>query len=309
MKLRRYKGNAILTPIEEHEWESRAVFNCAAVYLNGKVHIVYRGMSKEDISQLGYAVSDDGFRIRERLVEPIYRPRGEIEKYGCEDPRISRVGDRLYLSYTAFGETPGMRAKVRKSIQIAMTSITIEDFLNRKWNWTAPYYPFPGVDDKGAVIFPEKINGRWVMYHRIPPHIWVAYSQDLRYWHNSDIALSPRYDWEYYKVGTGAPPIKTEYGWLIIYHAVDRRLTYRLGYAIVAIDDPTRVIYRHPEPILEPELEFETQGEVSNVVFTCGAVLIGDTVFVYYGGADTVICVATAKLDEFLMPVKLYGIL
>ncbi len=309
MRLERYEGNPIITPIEGHDWESKTVFNCAAVHLAGKVHIVYRARDKGNISRLGYAVSEDGFKIEERLKEPIYMPQSDIEKYGCEDPRISVVGDRLRMSYTAYGETPGMEAKGRRSIQIAMTSISIEDFLRREWNWSKPYYPFPGVDDKGAVIFPEEFRGTYVMYHRIPPHIWVAYSEDLVHWYNSNILLSPRYDWDYFKIGTGGAPIKTDHGWLVIYHAVDKDMVYRLGYAVTAIDDPINVIYRHPEPILEPEKEFETQGDVSNVVFTCGAVLIGDTVFVYYGGADTVICVATAKLEDFLRPVKLWNVL
>lgn len=308
MKLKRYERNPILAPVKAHEWESRTVFNCASVYLEGKVHIIYRARDKEGVSRLGYAMSEDGFNIKERLSDPIYVPQGEIEKYGSEDPRISRVQDKLYMSYTAYGEMPGMDVKIKRSIQIAVTSIGIDDFLRQKWNWSKPYYPFPGVDDKGALIFPEKFKGQYVMYHRIPPHIWVAYSKDLRHWYNSNIVMSPQFEWEHFKIGTGAPPIKTDYGWLVIYHAVDKKMTYRLGYAITAIYDPTKVIYRHPEPILEPKREFETQGDVSNVVFSCGAVLIGDTVFVYYGGADTVICVATAKLEDFIRPIKLWGV-
>ncbi len=302
MKLERYSGNPVLKPIEGNEWESRAVFNCAAVYLDGRVHIVYRAQDGAGVSRLGYAMSEDGFHITTRLKEPVYTPGGEIEKYGCEDPRISVVGDKLYMSYVAYGEKPNMAAKVPRSIQIGITAIDIDDFLNHEWNWKEPYYPFPGVDNKGAVIFPHRFNGEYILYHRIPPHIWIAYSRDLRHWYNSSIILSPEYEWEYYKIGTGAPPIKTDYGWLLIYHAVDRTRTYRLGYFIASKDDPAEIIYRHPEPILEPEKEFETQGEVSNVVFTCGAVLVGDTVIVYYGGADTVICVATAKLEDFIKP-------
>lgn len=305
MKLKRYEDNPIMAPIPEHEWESKLVFNCAAIHLDGKVHIVYRARDQEDISRLGYAVSSDGFHIDERLSDPIYVPDGVIEQYGCEDPRISMVGDMLHMSYTSYGEVPGMVSKIGRSIQISMTSISVEDFVNRRWKWSKPYQPFPGVDNKGAVIFPEKINGEYVMYHRIPPHMWVAYSDDLRHWRDSSIVLSPRKEWEHFKVGTGAPPIKTDYGWLVIYHAVDKNMAYRIGYVIVDIDDPTKIVYRHPEPILEAEKEFELQGEVGNVVFTCGAVLIDDTVFVYYGGADTVICVATAKLEDFLLPVKL----
>jgi len=309
MKLKRFKDNPIISPIATNDWESKVVFNCGAVYLDNKVHILYRARSKDNISRIGYAVSNDGFHIDKRLAKPIYQGQDEIEKYGCEDPRISPVGDRLYLSYTAYGETPGMAVGVRQSIQIGITSITKKDFLAQNWHrWEKSYYPFPGVDNKGAVIFPEKINGEYIMYHRIPPHIWIAYSDDLRNWHDSSIALSPMFEWEYYKIGTGAGPIWTPYGWLIIYHAADRKIVYRLGYAIVALEDPKKVLYRHPEPILEPEKEFETQGDVANVVFTCGAVLIGDTVFVYYGGADTVICVATCPLSYFLRPLWLWGV-
>lgn len=295
MKLKRYEGNPILSPIKKNDWESECVFNCAAVSLDNKVHIIYRGSDKKGVSRCGYAMSEDGFSISKRLKKPVYYPKNEIEKLGCEDPRISVVEDRIYMSYTAFGEVPGMGVRVHKSIQIAITSIEIDDFLLCKWNWNKPYFPFPGVDNKGSVIYPGRFNGQYVMYHRIPPHVWVAYSEDLRHWYDSNILFSPQYKWEYFKIGTGAPSIKTDYGWLLIHHGVDKKKFYRLGYLITALDDPTRIIYRHPEPILEPEEDFELCGSVPNVVFTCGAVLIGDTVFVYYGGADTVICVATAK--------------
>jgi len=306
VKLKRYRGNPVLEPVKDHPWESRAVFNCGVVELGGEVHILYRGFDRQGISRWGYARSSDGLHITERLPDPVYGPSSDLDRLGCEDPRISRVGDRLMVSYTAYGVTPGMQAQVRRSIQVAITSIAAEDLANRRWNWAPPTYPFPGVDNKGAVIFPEPVGGRYVMYHRIPPHIWVAYSRDLRHWGDCNIVLSPQREWEYYKVGTGAPPIRTDEGWLVIYHAVDRHMVYRLGYVITALDDPTRVIYRHPDPILEPEREFETQGMVSNIVFTCGAVVLGDTVYVYYGGADTVICVATARLEEFLRPLRLW---
>ncbi len=308
MQLVRFEGNPILAPVKDHRWESYAVFNGGAVLLGGSVHIIYRGCDPERISRWGYARSDDGLHIHERLPDPIYVPHGDIERFGCEDPRISLVGGRLFVSYTAYGITPGMEGETRRSIQIAITSLDVEDMVHQRWRWTEPFYPFPGVDNKGAVIFPEHFAGRYVMYHRIPPHIWVAYSRDLRHWSDCSIVLSPRWEWEYYKIGTGAPPLKTEYGWLILYHAVDRRMIYRLGYAIAAPDDPSRIIYRHPYPILEPEREFETQGTVSDIVFTCGAVLKDGTVYVYYGGADTVVCVATAPLEDFLAPVRLWGV-
>ncbi len=302
-KLKRYEGNPILKPNPQNEWEEYVVFNAAAIYLDDKIHIIYRarnGREKGMISRLGYASTKDGFTIDERLPYPVYEPEGDWEKFGCEDPRIVQIGDELILTYTAYGIWPGMKTeKPKEIIQLAMNRIKVEDFLSKNWRWGKRYYPFLGVDNKHGILFPEKFGDKYVMYIRIPPHMWICYSKDLVHWKNLNILLSPQYEWEHFKVGGGAQPIKTEHGWLIIYHAVDRYMVYRLGFFFADLDDPSKIIYRHPEPILEPEKEFETQGDVANVVFTCGAVLKDGTVYVYYGGADTVICVATAEIDEF----------
>lgn len=297
--LKRYEGNPILAPIESHHWESKMVFNTAAIYLEGKVHLLYRARDKEkEISTFGYASSRDGFHIDERLTNPVFSPGGEIDCYGCEDPRITQIGTRLWVTYTAYGNVPGMKMG---SIQIGMTSIAVTDFLAKRWNWKERFYPLERVDNKDSAIFPERIKGDYIIIHRIPPHIWIARSDDLIHWRNHEIVMSPRGNgWEYFKLGAGGPPIKTDKGWLFLYHAVDKDMVYRLGYAILALDDPMKVIYRHPEPILEPVEICERTGVVANVVFSCGAVVIDGTVFVYYGGADTVIGVATAPLKDFL---------
>jgi len=311
MQLKRYEKNPIIKPIRKHKWESRVTFNAAAIYEGKKVHILYRARDKKMISRIGYASSDDGFRITERLSKPILGPQSDIEAYGCEDPRMVRIGNRIYVTYSAYGKNP-KRGKNKNliyshsGVQLVLTSISVKDFLNKNWNWAKRNYLLPGVDDKGAVIFPEKFNGKYLMYHRIPPHIWYAYSDDLINWYDHNILMMPqRHDWEFFKIGTGATPIKTKKGWLIIYHAASRKLVYRLGFAFADLKDPTKIIYRSPTPILEPDEEFETQGNVANVVFTCGVVLLGDEVFIYYGGADTVICVATAKLNDFFKAAKL----
>ena len=305
-KLKRYKGNPILKPIGNHVWESLMVFNCAALFKAGRVHLLYRGRgTKGGISKIGYASSSDGFQIDERLDSPVFEPESgnELECYGCEDPRLTEIGDRIYLSYTAYGRVLGMVPPF-DSIQIAITSISTRDFLDHRWNWGKRTYPFPLVDNKHACLFPEKIGGRWVMYHRIPPHIWVAYSDDLVKWKETSIVLSPKENWEYFKLGGGAPPIKTRDGWLFIYHAVEREWHYRLGAVLVDLNDPTKILKRSKDPILEPEEEYEVNGVVPDVVFTCGAVLIDDQVFLYYAGADTVICVATADLSELVASLE-----
>jgi len=163
---------------------------------------------------------------------------------------------------------------------------------------------WPERNDKDAVLFPKKIDGKYMILHR-PMHkepmgIWIAYSDDLIEWYGEREIMAPCENWEEKKIGAGAPPIKTEKGWLLIYHGVDEDSVYRLGAAMLSLDDPSKVIYRHPEPILEPERDYEIRGEVPNVVFTCGACEVGDKYYVYYGGADRVICVATVDKEDML---------
>jgi predicted GH43/DUF377 family glycosyl hydrolase len=137
------------------------------------------------------------------------------------------------------------------------------------------------------------------MLHRIHPDIWIAYSDDLIHWNGHRVIMTPRKGyWDSEKIGAGAPPIKTEKGWLIFYHGVDGDNVYRLGVALLDLEDPSIVLKRQEEPVLEPEKYYELEGIVPNVVFTCGAVEVNDTYYVYYGGGDYVIGVATVKKEE-----------
>ncbi|NQT33406.1 MAG: glycosidase [Candidatus Omnitrophica bacterium] len=302
MVLKRYDGNPILSPIRENLWESIMVYNAAAIYEGGKVHILYRAQgSKAGPSRVGYASSTDGFKVDERLDKPIFgpSPASDLDCFGIEDPRLTRIGDRIYMNYSAYGYNMGMVFPVKR-VQIGITSISVDDFLNKNWNWSERTYPFYLVDNKNSFFFPEKINGKFVMVHRIPPHMWIAYSDDMKTWENQKILMSPQFEWEYFKIGGGAPPIKTEKGWIVIYHGVDSHMQYRLGLALLDLEDPGKVIARLDKPFLEPETDYEVCGVVPNVTFTCGAVNIDDTLFVYYGGADTVVCVATAKIKDVL---------
>jgi predicted GH43/DUF377 family glycosyl hydrolase len=297
--LKRFKENPILSPITTHPWESYMAYNAAVLYEEGKFHIVYRAQGvKTGTSRFGYASTKDGFHIDSRLEEPIFLPDplNDLERT-VEDPRLVKIEDKIYLSYTAVGNIPRVGWG---SIQIAMTSINADDFLAHRWNWGKRIYPFPGVDNKHICLFPEKINSKWVMYHRIPPHIWVAYSDDLVNWKNCSIVMQPQEEWEYLKIGGGAPPIKLDEGWLVIYHAVDANIHYRLGAALIDLNNPEKVIARTKKPILQPEEEYERKGAVPNVVFTCGASVVDDTLFLFYAGADTVVCVATCKVKELL---------
>lgn len=301
--LERYKKNPILEPIIEHDWEALVVFNTAAVNINGTVHLVYRARGcKGGVSRCGYASSKDGFIIDERLDKPIFgvSPDSDVDCFGVEDPRIAIIGDRLYMTYSAYGMVPGMDRRI-KWVQIAISSISVDDFLNKRWNWSERIYPFPFTDNKDAAMFPEKIKGKYVLMHRIPQHIWIGFSEDLKEFRDNTIVMYPQgHGWEKWKIGGGATPIKTEKGWLIVYHAVDNKMCYRLGIAFLDLEDPTKVVYRHPEPVLEPGEEYEKIGDVSNVTFTCGCVEKDGQLLVYYGAADTVIGVAYADMKDVL---------
>lgn len=300
-QLKRYEHNPILKPIPEHDWEAIIVFNTAAINLDNKVHLLYRARGNiGGISRFGYANSKDGYKIDERLDKPIFTtsPDTDIDCFGVEDPRIAQIDDRLYMTYSAYGYTPGMY-RIQKWVQLAISTISVKDFLNKKWNWSERIYPFPFTDNKDAALFPQKFKGKFALMHRIPQHIWIGFSEDLKEWRDNSIVMYPLgRGWEYFKLGGGATPIKTEKGWLTIYHAVDQHMVYRLGLAFLDLEDPTKVIYRHPEPVLEPVEEFEKYGDVSNVVFTCGCVIKNEQLFVYYGAADTVIGVATASMKD-----------
>ncbi len=325
LSLERFSGNPILRPNIKNLWESKAVFNPAAIYEDGKVHILYRAIGEADISVLGYASSEDGLNIQERLDEPVYVPRepfegvNPVQTYsssisgiyvsggggmgGCEDPRLTRIGARIYLTYVAYdGYNPP---------RVALSSIRTEDFLNRNWDWAKPVLiSRPGVVNKNACILPELIGGKYVIYHRIFPNILIDFVDDLNFdgktrWLKGQYKIPARTlssDWDNLKVGAGPPPIKTKDGWLLIYQAVGTNDNYRykIGAMLFDLRDPTQVIARTKKPILEPIEWYENEGWKRGVVYPCGAVLIDDRLFIYYGGADAYVCVASVKLDYFL---------
>ncbi len=298
--------NPIITPNKDNTWESKATFNPAAIYLKNKFHILYRTLSNDNTSFIGYAMSKDGFSVSERLPEPIYVPREDFEmkkvndgNSGCEDPRITQIGKELYICYTAYDSIGPPR--------VAVSSIKVSDFLAHKWNWTKPsLITPPGVDDKDACIFPEKFKEGYFVVHRVGDEICGDYLKTLTFSDNvikkCIRIIGPRTNaWDSSKVGISAPPIKTKYGWLLIYHGVSKsHNTYRVGVLLLDLKDPATVIARSSDAIFEPEKDYEKVGIVNNVVFPCGLVLKGDILYLYYGGADKVTGVATMKLSILL---------
>lgn len=305
-KLQRFAGNPIISPRPEFAWESRATFNPAAIYEAGKVHILYRAMSQDNTSVLGYVQSEDGLHINERLTDPVYLPREDFEKKtkpyvnsGCEDPRLTKIEERIYMCYTAFDGTNPPR--------VALTSITVSYFLTKRWKWEKPQLISPpGVDDKDAFVFPKKIAGKYLIFHRIGISIWVDKVEGLNFtqgrWLGGQILASPRKGkWDNVKLGATGPAIETEKGWLLFYHGVSGEgMKYSLGAMLLDLEDPTKILARTENPLLEPEMPYEKEGNVPNVVFPCGNVVIGKNLFIYYGGADKVIGVAAAPLNLLL---------
>jgi len=320
----RFDGNPILEPKPEHRWESKAVFNPAALYEAGRVHLLYRAIGNSDTSVLGYASSADGLHFNERLEEPVYVPREPFEgvslasssnpaKYsssyvsgggwmgGCEDPRLTRIGDRVFMTYVAYDGYSPPRS--------ALSSIAYHDFLAKNWRWRKPVLISPpGVIDKNACILPEKVNVKYVVFHRVFPDILIDFLDDLDFdgktkWLKGEFKIGTRAEyWDSRKVAAGPPPIKTEKGWLLIYHAIGERApdSYKIGAMLLDSQDPTQVRARSPEPILEPQAWYEREGLKSNVVYPCGAAVIGERLFIYYGGADRVVCAASVNLDGLL---------
>jgi predicted GH43/DUF377 family glycosyl hydrolase len=320
-------GNPILHPRPSKAWESKQVFNAAAIYHNDSVHLLYRAVGDSDTSVLGYALSRDGFNIDERSEKPAYVPRAKFEHSslskkieikcspfesggggcgGIEDPRITKIDDKFYLTYVAYdGKSPP---------RIALSYISVKDFENKIWEkWSDPVLISPpGVVDKNACILPEKINGKYVIFHRIYPDILIDMVDNLDFdgesdWLKGTLRIHPRPDyWDSNKVGMGPPPIKTKEGWLAIYQAVgfQDNSRYKIGAMLLDLDDPSKVLYRCSHPILEPETHYENGGFKAGVVYPCGAVVIDKTLIVYYGGSDTYLAAATADLDQFLDELK-----
>ncbi len=301
----RAKENPILKPIAEHTWESKAVFNAAAFELGGMTHILYRAMGRDDTSVIGYATSKNGIKITERLPEPIYTPREDFEKKfhpgnsGCEDPRVTIIGSTIHMAYTAFDGVHATR--------VALTSISTKDFLARKWNkWTKPMLTTPdNVNDKDTCLFPEKIGGQYMLLHRIDPQLCADLLDTLDFQKQRLTRcieiMGPRPGmWDSVKIGIAGPPIKTKVGWLLIYHGVSKTSTYRLGAALLDLKNPTVVLSRTVDTILEPLEKYEVEGVIPRAIFSCGSVLQGDTLFIYYGGADTVMAVAKVSVKKLL---------
>ena len=331
MKLKKYPKNPIISPRTQSPWESACTCNPAAWYDGTKVQLLYRAGPDDERHPvyLGLAESSDGFRFKRVGRKPVFGPSADGFDAGCiEDPRVVRFGDVFYVIYAARMFPPGpywkntmpLNAYVPENMKGDTAPAAVKWNLTRSglasttdfrnWSRLGPITR-ADIDDRDAIIFPEKIGGRFAMLHRPSawvgpqygcekPSIWLSFSNDLLCWHEEHLLAQPAFDWEGCKIGGSTPPIRTDKGWLTLYHGVDSQFVYRTGALLLDLDNPLKILGRTPQPILEPEAEYECNGLVKNVVFPCGNVVIGDTLFVYYGAADTHCCVATVRLNELL---------
>lgn len=298
LKLQRSEKNPILTP-SNLPWEDMLVFNPAATMFKDKVYLIYRAMGKNDIySRLGLAISNDGINF-ERKKDPLYYGNGHTdESLGLEDPRIVKIDDTYYMTYTAVSGYLGKEVAKWKGKKPQIALSTTKDFK------TFVDYDviIPNVLGKNASFFPKKINEEyWFLYRVGLGKTYFAKSTTLTNWQNTHPVFEERSNmWDSVKCGIGTPPIETEKGWLLFYHGVDETNTYRLGIMFLDLENPLKILYRSPEPIFEPVEDYEKYGYINNVVFTCGAVEKDNRYFVYYGAADKVIGVATVEKQAVL---------
>ncbi|PDM39615.1 glycosidase [Parageobacillus toebii] len=286
------RGEGKLKIIDLHKDDSRFDFSDPRVifYNDSNRRVAYL----TSISYIRIARSKDGcnFTIDEK---PFIYPETKREAWGVEDPRVTQIDDTYYIQYSA-----------ASAEGIGVGLISTKDFVT--YERLGLIFP---PENKDVAIFPEKINGKYYALHRpVPkgvgrPEIWIAESDNLRYWGNHQylLGLSEK-GWESGRIGGSAVPFKTDKGWLEIYHAADKNDRYCLGAVLLDLNNPAKILAKTEEPILEPEEDYEKSGFFGNVVFTCGLVVEGDTVRIYYGAADESIAGAELSLQEIMSKLK-----
>jgi predicted GH43/DUF377 family glycosyl hydrolase len=320
--LNRSNHNPILKP-GTSPWTAEAVLNPAAAVFGGRTHLIYRAIGMDGVSRLGYASSPDGIVFDQRLPHPIYvashlRAPAEhisLRRYspvlypsggswgGYEDPRMVIIDDRVYVTFNMFENW---------ILRVAFISLPVDDFLAKRfYKWDGPHILSHGNRDKNWVLFPEKIHGKFAVLHSIigdtDDRVRIEYTDDLttlskRQFESPDPQKVPDRPiaWHMHVRSAGPPPLRTDRGWLVFYHANDRENhKYKVGAMLLDLADPTRIRARAAAPVLEPDYPYENHGK-PGIVYSGGATIQAGQLYVYYGGADKVVCVATANLKEFL---------
>ncbi len=335
--------HGVLLSKTDLEFENESVLNPAVIRQGDNVHIYYRAVSKGNHSSLGYCRLDGPLTLAERWEKPFMVPEFDFESQGVEDARITKIDDVFYMTYTGYDginargalatskdlmhfEKHGLIAPPVTyaefvSIVESSNKVNEEYWLNQKF-----YYQSTDIEkkkllwDKNIIFFPRRINNKLAFLHRLRPGIqlvtvnsiedltrefWVDYFHEL----HKHIVLDPLNKHDSAYIGGGCPPIETPHGWLVIYHGVERTeqgFVYSACAALLDIDNPTRVLARLPYALFSPEFDWELTGEVNNVVFPTGTALFGNTLFIYYGAADSHIATASVKLTDLIDELLTY---
>lgn len=304
MKLIRIAQNPVFLPNQLSDWDCNNVFNPGVIYNQGLFHMLYRAQGFDWISRIGYAVSPDGIHWN-RFSQPVFSTHDSIDSRGVEDPRLTCIDGIFYMAYTAYGRNHYEKdGSIAEGTGITPMLARSENLIT--WEIIGPLVK--GEFNKDHMLFPRKIRGCFTAFHRRDPNVWLAYSDDLYSWLEADMAQvygpRPDNDWDCFKVGSNGVPIETKYGWLCLYHGVDKAavgaFTYRTGVILLDLEDPTRVIHRPKRPIFWPEELWELRGDVPNVIFSCANPVVDGHVYFFYAGGDHVIGLATCELSELL---------
>lgn len=324
-------------------FENEGVLNPATILVGDTIHMFYRAVSLGNFSSVGYCTLKNPLVVHERFDTPIIFPQFDYEAHGVEDPRIVKIDDLYYLTYTAYDGVNALGALATSTDLvnwekkgIIVPQMTYAEFshlaeskgmINEKYlrynehhrvieREGKPVYLW----DKNVIFFPRRINGKLHFLHRVKPDIQIVVSIDTiesltaEFWQNyflqlnNYIVLAPKYPHEVSYIGGGCPPIETEKGWLIIYHAVQDSLkgyVYAACAALLDLENPQKEIARLPYVLFKPEYPWELKGEVNNVCFPTGTVVIGDTLYIYYGAADERIACATISVSALLTELLL----
>ena len=335
------KKEGIILAKTNLSFENDGVLNPAIMQVGNDVHVFYRAVRKGNYSTIGYCKLNGPLTIVERNTQPLLSPEFDYEAHGVEDARITKIDDLYYLSFTAYNGVNALGAvatstdlKTFERHGIITPQVTYEEFkrfaqcnaaLNAKYERFHVHNNIINnpekkmlLWDKNVIFFPRRINEKLYFLHRIRPDIQVASVNNLQelnkdYWEDyflhldEHIVLSSKYEHEVSYVGGGCPPIETEAGWLMIYHGVHdtpKGYVYSACAALLDLENPQKELSRLPYALFKPELEYELNGEVNNVVFPTGTALFEDTLYIYYGAADSRIACASVSLKELIDELK-----
>ncbi len=335
----------IILDITDIEFENEGVLNPAIMQEGNTVHVFYRAVRKGNHSTIGYAKLEGPLTLNYRNDKPFLIPEFEYECQGVEDARIVKIDGIYYLTFTAYDGINAMGALATSTDLvhferhgIIVPQITYHDFhrmaerneqLNEKYkrlhlqtNLDERLKKKILLWDKNLMFFPRKINHKFYFLHRIRPDIQIACVHDIKeltavFWRdylmhfNKSILMAPKYDHEISYIGGGCPPIETEHGWLLIYHGVHDTVAgyvYSACAALLDLNDPTKELARLPYALFQPEYKWELKGEVNNVVFPTGTALFGETLYIYYGAADTRIAAASVNIKELVIELLNHAI-